>query len=212
MPSLICLHVSALVSVHTHIMHGCCVKHHSVQRWTFAFDEDDFPPQAHDVTLAVILSLSCRLVISSWVVTVSLSFSVYLLPHSNVSIYQTDKCMYTSTHSWWIRLFHSWLSWSGAGRPSLSVPPPPLNDTQSEWTWHCHQTGTKWAVSNDGSHPSHWLIVLNNAPGSPLWLALEVRGWQSADPSTEHSTDSSDGCRCCESTSSSTEPPVRFQS
>lgn len=76
----------------------------------------------------------------------------------------------------------------------LSCPPlsclsvsDPLSDTLAEWTWHCHLTGIKWAMSNDKGYPAHWLIVLNNEPCSPFWLVLEV-GWQLAEPFTVYST------------------------
>lgn len=79
------------------------------------------------------------------------------------------------------------LSWPPLSRLSVSAP---LNDMLPEWTWHLRLTGAKWAISNDRGHPAHWLIVLNNEPGSPLWLVLEVGGWQLADLSAVHSTPS----------------------
>lgn len=85
----------------------------------------------------------------------------------------------------------SWLSRCWAGCLSHVSPcQPPLSDMLPEWTWHRRLTGAKWAMSNDRGHPAHWLIVLNNEPGSPLWLVLEVGGWQLADLSTAHSTPS----------------------
>lgn len=108
--------------------------------------------------LTVILLFSCCLVVSTWIVFTS----VYCEEG-------TDECMH-------VHIVH----WSWAGHLSLV----PLSDMQPEWTWHSHLTGAKWAMSNDRGHPAYWLIVLNNEPGSPLWLVLEMGGWQLADPST----------------------------
>lgn len=118
------------------------------------------------------LILFC-LVISTWMVSVSLPFC-FISPFTATICYcvfyedGTNKCMLENINTFLTELNLSWLPLS---RLSVSAV---LSDTQPEWTWHHHLTATKWAMSNDRGHRAHWLIVLNNEPGSPLWLVLEV--------------------------------------